>query len=144
MTSDRPTIEFDKANDVDFDLPFTIHPDGRITSHPSLYAPDVSLMGEDSREAERAKAQTGGWRSNAYVDVDVDDSAWTPLTGHSGQDRYRGAVMHPSEYIGGGLEDHLLAHPGTYVVVEVRDEDGCFPEGDPIGWALLRYTGEEG
>lgn len=135
----RPETTYAKANDVDFDVPFVVHPDGRITMHPDLYAPDVSMLDEDTREAERAKAQTGAWRSNAYIDLDVDDREWTPLAGFSGQDRYRGACMHPSEYLGGGLEDYVLAHPGTYVVVEVRDEAGCFPDSDPIGWAILRH-----
>ena len=130
-----------KANDVEFDTPFTIHADGTIADEPSLYAPEVSCMDQARRDAARAAAQNGAWRSNAYIDVDVD-SDWTPLTGFSGQDRYRGAIMHPSEYIGGGLERHLLETPGTYVVVEVREEDGSFPEGDPVGWAILRRDEE--
>jgi hypothetical protein len=39
--------------------------------------------------------------------------------------------MHPSEYVGGGLEDHIRETPGTYVAIVVRCSDG-----EDAGWAV--------
>ena len=67
---------------------------------------------------------------------------WNVLTGNSGQDRYTGAVMHPSELWSRCHVDDLVRladHPGhalLFTVVEVRDDDGSLPDGDPIGWAV--------
>ena len=46
--------------------------------------------------------------------------------------------MHPSEYLAGSLARDIIDNPGIYVLVEVQDEDGGYPEGDPIGWAILK------
>lgn len=68
--------------------------------------------------------------------------SWDVLTGNSGQDRYTGAVMHPSELWSQCHVDDLVRladHPGhalLFTCVEVRDEDGSIPDGDPIGWAV--------
>lgn len=67
---------------------------------------------------------------------------WEVLTGHTGQQGYTGAVMHPSElWSRCHVEDllRLADHPGhalLFTCVEVRDEDGSLPDGDPIGWAV--------
>jgi len=63
------------------------------------------------------------------------------LTGYTGQYGYHGAVMHASEYIGGGLADDILSTPGTYVVVVVNVEDDEADEfAEPAGWAILRQV----
>ena len=88
---------------------------------------------------------------SAYEDLDSDGQStgepsmagyerhgWSLLTGFTGQYGYRGATMHPSEFIGGRLEDHIRENAGYYVAVTVdglgatEDEDA---EG-PIGWAV--------
>lgn len=106
---------------VDFDSPFTVTAPGTFATYPDaadVYAPDV------------------------YSD-DTVDGPWELVSGgYTGQYGYNGPIMHPSEYFGGGMARDILSEPGTYVIVEVADSDtGSFPDGDPIGWALLRYIG---
>jgi hypothetical protein len=116
-------VRYNKANDVDFDCPFRVNPDGSITDDglDNVHAPD--LMDEE---------------------IDSDEwEFWT--TGRSGQDHYTGPIMHNSEFIGGGLERDLLAEPGVYVVVVASwtpgEEDD--PEEGTIleGWAILKLKG---
>lgn len=83
-------------------------------------------------------------------DVIVDGEGWSLMNGYSGQDRYSGPIMHPSEFIGGGMERDILASPGYYVAVVVYDEtssepcevDGCDECGESddnvSGWAVAR------
>lgn len=63
---------------------------------------------------------------------------WSALAGFTGQYGYNGPVMHPSEYIGGGLERYIRENAGYYVAVVVDglydDEAG---ESESIGWAVL-------
>ncbi len=117
-----------RPNDVDFDHPFEIRADRSVHSHDTAaHVPDVVHV-EDQQ---------------APNDIDIQGDGWEALTGFTGQYSYNGAVMHPSEYIGGGMEDWLLAHPGVYVVTEVRDDDGQYPDESPlIGWVILRSTTE--
>lgn len=78
---------------------------------------------------------------------------WELLTGFTGQYSYNGPVMHPSEFIGGGLETYILETPGYYVALVVEghcDYDGttdCDPETgcncEPAGWAIA-YKAETG
>jgi hypothetical protein len=91
----------------------------------------------------------------AYFDLNVTpdgtdefdmSEGWTLLSGFTGQFGYNGPVMHPSEYVGGGLERHIRETPGYYVVLLVEgrcDYDGstdCTPESgcdcEPAGWAI--------
>jgi hypothetical protein len=75
-------------------------------------------------------------------DFDIDMAGygdWQLLRGFTGQDSYNGAIMHASEYIGGGLERFIRENAGYYVAVIV---DGLVddPTGDaetvPDGWAV--------
>jgi hypothetical protein len=83
------------------------------------------------------------WAPSLYVDddgaetFDTGGHPWELLTGHTGQCGYSGPVMHPSEYIGGGLERAILSRPGLYVAI-VAD---CYPtdtdpDPEPAGWAV--------
>lgn len=113
---------------IDFDHPFTLHPDGTITDAPGVYAPAV-------------------WHDDE-TDVMIDGAGWRALTGMTRQDGYHGAVMHASEYIGRGIANYLLdmvvdgEEPIMFVVVVVEcmpdedDEDGM--DVEPAGWAILR------
>lgn len=118
----------EKINAQEFDHPFMLNPDGTVTDAPSnIYAPEA----------------TDGFYSHDHPqDVTIWTSDWKCATyGMSGQHGYRGGVMHPSEYIGGAIARRLLSdEPTIYVITEVRDENGTFPDGDPIGWTILRYT----
>jgi len=106
------------------------HADGR----PWGYAPDVTNSELDDIE---------------IATTDRDLPKWQALTGNSGQDRYTGAVMHPSERWSQCHVDDLIDAADTperlpiyFAIVEVRDEDGDFPDGDPIGWAVVYTLGD--
>ena len=79
------------------------------------YAPE--LFGVDDSELQ-AQASAAGWAGL--------------LTGYTGQCGYNGPVMHPSEYVGGGLERDILADPGWYVVTAVVDD----ADWEAYGWAV--------
>jgi len=110
-------------NDYEFGQVFAVFTDGHHSAHlTNMRAPEC------------------------YHDEQTDinlcgaESLWTPLTGYTGQDRYSGAVMHTSEFMGGRLEADILAEPGVYVMVVVEvlpDDENDEPE--PAGWAVLRY-----
>ena len=117
-------------NGQDFDHVWTVTLDRRVIDVEDIYAPDVS--------------------NDPVSDVDImGEGEWHALTGMTGQYGYSGAVMHNSESFGRGMamaiahmcdeayeQDRKLA----WTVVEVRNEDGTYPEGDPIGWAVVwRY-----
>lgn len=91
-----------------------VHKDGTVTEPSGIYAPDVTEMGPAFGVAI--------------------DSGWELLNGFSGQYLYSGPVMHPSEFIGGGLARYILETPGIYVAVTVRDIDS----DDDAGWAVAR------
>jgi hypothetical protein len=107
-----------------------VHADGSVTDGPAgLYAPEVYVELD-------ADGQMVSLNPN---DIQID-KGWTLLNGYSGQDRYRGPIMHDSEYIGGGMERDILAEPGIYVAVTVI---GLRPRGeqrddDLVGWAVAR------
>lgn len=69
---------------------------------------------------------------------------WTPIHGYSGAHQQgASAVMHPSEFIGGGMARDIIAEVKedgghTYAVVEVVEDDDGYPDS-PIGWVLFRY-----
>ena len=109
----------EQINDMEFDHVFTLHPDGSITEPKDVWAPDVY--------------------DDPDGDIIIDGRGWRALTGMTGQDRYHGAVMHQSEFIGKGIADYLqeLAadEPQTFTVVVVRDADGDLDAAD--GWAIL-------
>ena len=112
--------------DVDFDHVFTVTDTGEIVDGPAgVYAPDV-------------------WHDDDEDVIVSSRERWSALTGYTGQYGYNGAVLHASEYFGGGLARDVLATPGTYVVVVVSvlpDDDD--PEPEPAGWTVLRLD-EEG
>jgi hypothetical protein len=105
-----------RINDLEFDTVFRVTDEGTVTDGPSgVYAPTVT--------------------NDPDGDVTVDGTGWTAWTGYTGQWSYNGAVMHPSEFVGGRLERDVLATPGVYAVVAVEDDD---PDADgPIGWAVV-------
>lgn len=121
---------------MEFDHVVTVLPGGEVTDGPEgVHAPesliDTDDNGQISADDERA------WRES------IERAGWQTFTeGYSGQYLYSGAIMHASEYIGGGLERDILASPGLYVVVMVE----CLPLDDPdddarqdsAGWAVLR------
>lgn len=69
---------------------------------------------------------------------------WNVLSGHTACGGI--TVRHPSEYIGGRLEEEIRETPGLYVAVPVdlmQDPDAPdSQESESAGWAVLRYVGE--
>ena len=113
----------------------TVHPDGTVSDSPSrAYVDELGHVWTADGEAFTDEEEA------AWIE-DLRRQGWEPLIGFTGQCGYRGAVRHPSEFIGGGLERHILDNPGTYVAVPVEDftpmERGE-PEPDAFGWAVLR------
>jgi len=68
------------------------------------------------------------WAVGSDFTIEGVPDDWTLLTGFTGQYGYNGALMHPSEFIGGGLERHIRENAGYYVAVIV---DGLLD--DPTG-----------
>ncbi len=117
---------YTNPHDVEFHVPFRVHPDRTITTRTDEHVPecywDPDTMG---------------------VDLCGADDQWLPMDGYSGQDRYSGPVMHSSEFIGGRLKDDILSEPGVYVicVVEVMpDDEDCDDDCEPAGWVVLRHV----
>lgn len=107
-----------------------VHADGSVTDGPSgLYAPEVYVELDSDGQ---------------MISLDPNDiqvgRGWELLNGYSGQDRYRGPIMHDSEFIGGGMERDILATPGVYAAVTVIGlrPDGEQNDDDLVGWAVAR------
>lgn len=117
----------DDLNDaMQFDHPVRVDENGTVHDRlDGVYAPELLM------------ATTSDGQILAQHEADYADQArrqgWELLTGWTGQDRYHGVVMHPSEFVGGRLERHIRETPGTYVVVEVRTDDD---DEQPTGWAV--------
>lgn len=112
---------------VEFDSPFRVHEDGTVTTSLSgVYGPSVFL----NIDAD----------GNGVGDEYADGPGWKMITGYSGQDRYAGPCMHPSEQLAGGMARAILADPGVYMVttVECLAEDDGEEEHEPAGWVLLK------
>lgn len=123
-------------NLVDFDIPFEIR-DGQFVGRVSdrFRGPDEVFFDSD--------------KQGQANDLDLcGNTDWEPLTGYSGQYGYRGACMHSSEFIGGGLARDILNNDGTYCLVavyswdteSVPSENGYGAE--PDSWAVLKYKGD--
>jgi hypothetical protein len=94
-------------DDMDFDHVIEVHADGSVTDARGVYAPEL-------------------------YDDELMGDGWELMDGYSGQDRYSGPIMHNSEFIGGQMEQDILANPGYYVaLVNNSSED---EEGE--GWAV--------
>jgi hypothetical protein len=115
-------------NAMEFDHVFTIHPDGSITEPHGIYAPSVYHDDE--------------------TDIAIEGADWSALRGLTLQDRYYGACMHASEYIGTGIAGVMwqmaidAEEPVTFALVVVE----CLPEDDdedpePAGWAIMYRDG---
>lgn len=103
----------DLKDRMDFDHVVSILPGGRIEDGPDgIHAPDLFCTDEEDyvREAER--------------------EGWSLLSGYTGQYGYSGVLLHSSEFIGGGLAEHILTNPGLYVAMVAE----CDPEECGCGW----------
>lgn len=117
----------EQLNAQDFYHPFMII-DGRVTNAPrGVYVP--SVMHDDEHDI-----LIDGLRER--------DSEWSAISGFTGQWSYHGSVMHPSEYVGNRMAEHLAEitedEPYVFVFVPVDvepDDEDDAPE--PAGWTVL-------
>lgn len=109
-----------------FDRVIYVGPDGTINTNVVGYDdPEVSVPADDEGQILKSDEE--------IMQERVNYTGWTLLSGWSGQYSYSGPIMHPSEFIGGGLERHIRETPGYYAAVIVY-VDG---EEDPAGWAVV-------
>lgn len=123
------TVDPSTLNDrVEFDSPFRVLSATTIeTPLPDVWAPNVYGFGD--ADGQITEKET----------IDSRDD-WEFVDGYSGQYSYSGPVMHPSEFLGGGMARDVLAETGvTFVVVAVTDANDTTGDG-AYGWALLRRT----
>lgn len=118
-------VTADKLNDLmGFDHVILVHDDGSVSEPTGIYAPDLNAIndGDGSHTAE----------TDPELQRQASDHGWTLESGWTGQYSYSGPCMHPSEFIGGGLAEHILATPGYWVAVVVYEDD----DSDPEHWAV--------
>jgi hypothetical protein len=110
---------------MEFDHVIEVQADGTIVDRPDLYAPEAYADGG--------------------TDPDMTGTDWALLRGYTGQYSYTGPVMHPSEYIGGRMEDDIRSTPGVYVAVVVTDLsiDTESADDNAVGWAVARKEGNK-
>jgi len=111
---------------MEFGHVIEVHSDGTVTDSDE-YCPEVVYVNLDA-----------DGQMTEYYDL---PPGWSLMRGYTAQGD--GAIMHPSEYIGGRMERDILANPGLYVAVIV---DGLEPsESDDdtdVGWAVaFKETG---
>lgn len=123
--NDRPLNDL-----MQFDHIVKVGPDGAVSDG------DISAYFELSTY----KGDDGEWHENFQL-----PDGWELLRGFTGQYSYNGPVMHPSEFIGGGLERHIRETPGYYVALTVESDCGytepnCTEDAgcdcEPDGWAV--------
>jgi hypothetical protein len=115
----------EKLNDrMEFDHVIRVGPVGTVYDNEGSHAPELVMETDD--DFQILDEHEDGYRAQA------ERQGWQLLTGWTGQYGYRGLVMHPSEYVGGQLAEHILSEPGEYVVIAVE----CDQDSDPAGWAI--------
>jgi hypothetical protein len=114
----------ERVNAVEFDHPFTIEAD-TVLDVPGVFAPSVYSWEQED----------GTWS-----EAEPEDSAWQLVShGWTGQDRYKGPVMHNSEFIGEGIAERLAEMAEDYRAFAVCAVDciGLDGEQEHDGWVVL-------
>jgi hypothetical protein len=113
---------------MEFDHVIQVHADGTITEPKDVWAPEVYVDtdGDGQILAEHDREMLAGLREHG----------WDLMNGYSSQSGYSGPIMHPSESIGGRMEQDIRATPGYYVAVTVEVISDS--EEEPAGWAVAR------
>lgn len=105
-----------------------VNEDGSITDdlHNELWAPELSVhVDEHGQLSEDDLAQ---------LHQDAEAQGWTLWTGYPmGTFSRNDPLMHPSQYVGGSLEDDIRRTAGYYCVVHVDTDE---EEPQPAGWAV--------
>jgi hypothetical protein len=135
----------DLDNLMSIDHVVRVLPDGTVTDKTpdgkplGVYAPEV-YCDYDGPFAEASITKEHDRDMVKYL----ADQGWHVADGWSGQDRYSGPIMHPSEYIGGALADHIRETPGYWVALSVeihpKEDDPEYDDGngesESAGWIV--------
>ena len=109
---------------MSFDHVIEVHEDGTITEPRDAWGPELCALstadGSHTSETDPDLIRSARWQGG-----------WELETGWTGQHGYSGPCMHQSECIGGGLEAHIRATPGQWVVVVIGED-----VGEPECWAV--------
>lgn len=115
---------------MEFDHVIRVNEDGTVDDrNTGKHAPELVMeLDEDGQSL---------YFNDEDLHEEARTSGWTLMQGHTGQHGYRGAVMHPSEFVGGSLAEYILERPGYYVttIVECEEIHGEREE-PPAGWAI--------
>lgn len=111
-------MEMDHVIRVDADG--LVHDDAQ-----GVYAPEVNVATDD--DGSILKEHEDAFKA------DMERQGWAPEYGWSGQNsgKYNGPFMHESEFIGGGLAEHILSTPGYWAACAVYVESEECPNGSP-------------
>lgn len=120
------------TDDFEFGVALTVDANGQTRQpYGSCAVDELGIVEFDSDGQFGADAEAEWVRS-------CNRRGWQPVAGLTGQYAYNGAVMHPSEYLGGAMAERLAATPGTYAVVAVESFDPDGGDAEAIGWAIMR------
>ena len=108
----------DLSNDIEFYQSFSF--DGATITEHDYVVPEVELIDGELEISPQQK--------------------WEPVTGHSGQDRYNGPIMHESEQFSPNvlqaMHDKYGPH-SIYGLAIVESWDDEYEEYDAAGWIIL-------
>jgi len=117
---------------MEFDHVIRVKDDGSINDELDVHAPEIILFGDEEGQVSDADERD--------MVTYVKSQGWSLLTGWTGLYLSgHSPIMHPSEFIGGGLADYILETPGLYaaVVVDVCPfEHDSSDESENVGWAI--------
>ena len=148
---DRPINEL-----MEFDHVVAVMPDGRVIdtdegfNYLDEYAPEVIIDYDGPfKEAQISREDTA-----AMIDY-LGQQGWEALCGWSRQylTQKDDPIMHPSEFIGGGIEERIREEPGYWVKLAVdihpneddpeHESNGGSGESKSVGWIVARKIGSE-
>lgn len=118
---------------MEFDQVVQVHVGGRVT-RLDADAPEVYL---DASWDEDGDAHVSDADERDMI-THLKSQGWEVLTGWTGQYGYNGSLMHPSEFVGGRLADHIRETPGLYVCLHVEIIPGDDRGPEPVGWIVAR------
>lgn len=111
---------------MEFDRVIRVNADGTVNANvPNVWAPEVYVGTDEDGQISDDDERT--------MISELRSHGWELLTGWTGQYSYNGPIMHPSEYVGGRLAEHILSTPGLYAVVAVETLDD---NEESAGWAV--------